>query len=432
MGNHFKQKLSAVALGSAIALASGSASAVNLISENGQELNFDLEVIAGYFSSQESYGNPNSEPSWTEAYAKYGFSGSQQLDNGHTVFGGINALSTGAWGDGEASGTTTGNERQTRLEDLFVGYRGDNFEISAGRQVLTIGDGFILNDDALNFGEAIDKDLNRGGAYWLAGRKAFDKTLMVKLGGDEGLRSDLFWFESDNKAQGSPQMAGLNVEYVTDTGTFGALYLKGLDSDPSGIAGGAFDNLQRDGQETFSVRYQGNAGVENLFLSTELASQKSGDGSPDGNAWYAEAGWTFADAMWSPSVTYRYSSFDKHYDQLFTGFNRGYGTWFQGEVWANYAAAGPGSTGVDIHHLGVKAAPSETLTVGALYFNFDDTSGRSDRTGGQEVNLYAEWVAYDHLIISPLVGFFTPDDSNGPQGNDNTNTYFQVLAIVPF
>lgn len=432
MRHTFKRQLSAALLGTAIAAAATPAAAYNLINEDGTELNFDLEMILGYFNSQESYGNPNSKPSWTEGYAKYGLSGSTAISDNTAVFGGVNVLTSFATGDGEASGTTNGDERQTKVEDLYAGFRTGNIEISAGRQNITLGDGFILNGDSLNFGEAIDKELSRGGAYWLAGRKAFDKTVMVKVGGDDGLRSDIFWFESDNKAQGRPEMAGVNLEYVTDTGTYGAMYLKGLDSNPTGIAGGAFDNLQRDGQRTVTLRYQGNAGVENLFLSAEYANQSSGNNTPDGNAWYAEAGWTFADTTWSPTLTYRYSTFDEHYDQLFTGFNRGYGTWFQGEVWANYAAAGPGNTGVDIHHVGVKANPSELLTVGALFFNFDNTSNHPARTDAQEFNVYAEWVANDHLIISPLLGFFKPDAANGPQGNTDTNTYFQVLAIVPF
>ncbi len=432
MNYKLKSILPMTSLVTAIALSANPAAAANLINENGRELNADLELVAGYFNSQETYGNSASSPVWTEAYAKYGFSGSQQLNNKHSVFGAINAVSAGSWGDGEASGTTAGEERQTRIEDLYLGYRTDNVEISVGRQNITIGDGFILNGDALNFGEAIDSDLNRGGAYWLAARKAFDQSLLIKLGGEEGLRSDLFWLESDNKAQGRPEMAGLNLEYVSDIGTFGAFYLKGLDTKPTGIAGGAFDNLQRDGQKTYSIRYQGNAGVENLFLSGEIVNQTNGNNTPNGSAWYAEAGWTFANAPWSPSVNYRYSSFDDNYDQLFTGFNRGYGTWFQGEVWANYGAAGPGNTGVDVHHLGVKANPSELITVGALYFDFNDTTNRSDRTDAKELNLFAEWVVNDHLIISPLLGFFSPEKDNGPQGNDNTNTYFQALAIMPF
>jgi len=432
MKTKMKRRLPGILLGAAIAAASGTASAYNLVNENGTELNFDLEIIAGYFSSQETYGNPDSKPSWTEIYAKYGFSGSKALGGDAAVYGAINALSAGAWGDGEASGVTTGNERGTELEDVYAGFRNSMFDFSVGRQNITLGDGFLMNGDSLNFGEAIDPALSRDGAYWLAARKAFDKTAWLKIGGEQGLRSDLFWFESDNKAQGQAEMAGINVEHNSDIGTFGLMYLKGLDVTPTGIAGGAFDNPQRDGQKNISLRYQGNAGVENLFLSAEYVDQTQGNNAPDAQAWYVEGGWTFANTPWSPSVNYRYSTFDVGYDQLFTGFNRGYGTWFQGEVWANYAAAGPGNTGVDVHHIGVKANPSELLTVGALYFDFEDKTGAPGRSDAQELNLYAEWVVNDHLIVSPLLGFFKPDSANSTQGNDDTNTYFQVLAIVPF
>lgn len=433
MRHIFTKKMPTMLLGSALCVASGPAMALNLSTSETHELNFDVEILAGYFSSQENYGSPNNAPQWGELAAKYGFSGERKIGPDSTLFGTANVVTTAAFGDGDASGLTSGSERQTKIEDFFVGYRTPLFEISAGRQAFTIGDGFILNDDGLNFGDLIDSQLDRGGAYWLAGRKAFDKTLLLKVGGDSGLRSDIFWFESDNNAKGAPEMAGVNLEYVAPEGTFAAFYLKGLDTNPTGVAGGAFDNPQRDGQETFSLRYQGNAGVDNLFLSAEYATQQSGDGSPDGDAWYAEAGWTFADTLWSPTLTYRYSTFDENYDDLFTGFSRGYGTWFQGEVWANYAAAGPGNKGVDVHHLGVTASPDERLTVGAIYFDFDNTLDNNPaRTDAQELNVWAEWVVHDHLIVSPLLGFFKPSADNGPQGNTNTNTYFQVLAIVPF
>jgi hypothetical protein len=237
------------------------------------------------------------------------------------------------------------------------------------------------------------------------------------------MRADLFWLESDNVAQSKMELAGINAEYVMPEGTFGVAYIEGLDV----MNGGA---THRDGQQTLSLRYQGNAGVENLFLSGEIVTQDQGDNSQaDGDAWYVEAGWTFADMPWSPSVNYRYSSFDEGFDPLFFGFNRGYGTWFQGEVAANYA--GPFNTGTDVHHVGVKANPTEMLSVGALYFNFSDTdAGFMD---GQELDLYAEWVVTPNLIVSPLVGFYKPDSSAGSQlGGNDTNVYGQVIAIVPF
>jgi len=239
------------------------------------------------------------------------------------------------------------------------------------------------------------------------------------------LRSDIFWIASDNKAQAETELAGINVEYQTEVGTFGGMYLKGLEVNEN------FGQTHRDGQDTFSLRFQGNAGVENLFLSSEFVTQNQGDNTrKDGNAWYVEAGWTFADVAWSPSVSYRYSTFEEGFDPLFFGFNRGYGTWFQGEVAANYA--GPFNSDADVHHLAIKASPSETLSIGALFFDFSDTAGGTGALDGQEIDLYAEWVVHDHLIISPLLGFYTPDNSGVQIGNDDTNTYFQMIAIVPF
>ncbi|OMH29047.1 hypothetical protein [Motiliproteus sp. MSK22-1] len=424
---------SAVVLAGIITTVPGTAYAYNLINENGTELNFDLEVIAGYFSSEETYGNTETEPKWTEGYAKYGFSGQRTLNHDSTLFGAANIVSSFSGGDGDAAGLTTGDEKETDIEDLYIGYRNQMFEVSLGRQNLSFGDGFILNGDSLNMGEGLDGiqpgfSANRGGAYWLAARKAFDKTAILRLGADSGLGSDIFWFESDNPAQASAEMAGINVEYVTDEGTFAGMYLKGLGVDKS--EADFFGYQGRDGQETFSLRYQGNAGVESLFLSAEIVTQEDGISGDNSDAWYLEAGWTFADTLWSPSVNYRYTSYDTGYDPLFFGFNRGYGTWFQGEVAANYA--GPFGTDSDIHYLGLTTHPSETLTLGASYFDFKDTNAGTGTNDASEINVWAEWVAMDHLIISPLVGFYTPDASTSSQGNDDTNTYFQILAIIPF
>lgn len=439
MKTNLMRKASVAVLGAALAAASGTASAYNLISKDGVELNLDVEAIFGAFNSQESYAQLRSsggDQSWQEAYVKYGLSGSRDLGNGLTLFGGANLLTSATFGDGDAAGFTTGDESDTEFEDLFIGLRGENLEFSFGRQNISLGDGFLINGDALNFGEGFDAipgapKIDRGGAYWLAARKAFDKTAMLRVGGDNGYRGDLFYIGSDNAAQSSMELAGLNVEYVAGYGTFGAMYLEGLDVDDTEAA--FFGHTHRDGQQTFSLRYQGNAGVENLFLSAEFVTQDQGNNTRrDGDGWYLEGGWTFADTQWSPSLNYRYSSFDEGFDPLFFGFNRGYGTWFQGEVAANYA--GPFNSNTDVHHLGLKFAPSETLSFGALYFDFNGDS--SNALDGTELDLYAEWVVNEHLIISPLVGFYTPKNSSangGTQiGNDDTNTYVQILAIVPF
>jgi len=439
MINLCKRPLSTLIAAAALTVASGTVNAYNLVDENGTTLNLDVEAVFGAFSSEESYAQLRSTPgdvSWQEAYVKYGVSGETALNDRFTLNGAVNLLSSGTFGDGDAGGFSTGNERDTEVEDAWLGVSTGNISFSAGRQNLSFGDGFLINGDSLNFGEGFDAipgapKIDRGGAYWLAARKAFDKTAMLKIESDSGLRSDIFWIESDNAAQSSMELAGINLEHVGDKGTLGLMYLEGLDVDDQQAA--FFGHTHRDGQQTLSLRYQGNAGVENLFLSGEFVTQDHGDNSrKDGDGWYAEAGWTYSQLPWSPSISYRYSSFDEGFDPLFFGFNRGYGTWFQGEVAANYA--GPFNSDTDVHHLAIKATPMDNLSIGALFFDFNGNS--SDALDAQELNLYAEWVVNDNLIISPLVGFFSPDKSaanGGTQlGSNDTSTYMQLLAIVLF
>lgn len=432
-----KNKLSAMIMGSALVMSSGYSAAYSLVEEEGYNLNLDTTAFVGAFSSKETYSaNPSSpkSPSWQEAHVKLGLSGAVLLDENQQIFGAANWVTSANWGDGDAAGMTLGSERNTDIEDLYIGYSGDMFSISVGRQVLKIGDGFVINDDGFGMGEGVDPGLKRAGAFYTAPHKAFDQTVKISVGGDQGFRTDLFWFKSDNKGQGRPTMAGANVEYIQDTGTFGLLYLKGLDTDPTGILGGAFDIPQRDGQTTTSIRYQGNAGVENLFLSSEFAFQKQGNDAPDANAWYAELGWTFADVAWSPTLKYRYSSFDPGYDQLFSGFNeqRGYGTWTQGEVRYFGATGGQFASDIDVHMLSAESLPRQDLVLGASFFDFADSNNGSGDNDAQEVDLYALWFASENLIVTPLLGFYKPDSDSSTQGNTNTNVYAQIQAIINF
>ncbi|PSL11698.1 alginate export protein [Marinobacterium halophilum] len=431
------------------ALISTPASAYNLYSENGTELNLDIEAVFGIFTSEENYNQgaktKGGGSDWQEGYIKYGFSGHHTYNSGSSLYAGLNVVSSGSWGDGDAGGFTSGDESDTDLEDAYLGWHSgnlipvlgeDGLDLSFGRQNFSIGDGFLINGDSLNLGDALNGggyDFDRGGAYWLAARKAFDRTAIARIGGANGLRADLFWIESDNPAQAMTELAGINAEYVTPEGTFGVAYIEGMDVNDKYAQ--ALGYTHRDGQQTLSTRYQGNAGVENLFLSGEFVTQDQGDNTrKDGDAWYAEAGWTFADLPWSPGVNYRYASFDEGFDPLFFGFNRGYGTWFQGEVAANYA--GPFNSATDVHHIGVKATPTEMLSIGALFFDFNDTAGGSGALDGQEIDIYAEWTVTPNLIVSPLIGFYSPDNSSaagGSQiGSNDTNVYGQVIAIVPF
>jgi hypothetical protein len=418
--------------------------AYELYADDDTHLNADLEAVFGLFHSQENYAITGSKTegssSWREGYVKYGISFDQGLAGAGTGYGKFNLLSSGTWGDGDAAGFTDGSERTTKIEDAYLGWRSgqlfealgeDGVDFSFGRQNVMIGDGFLINGDALNLGKGLaDGEFNRGGAYWLAARKAFDQTAILRLGGKDGLRGDLMWLKSDNRAQAKTEMLVGNLEHVSEAGTLGltAIDIRNIDEEFASPF-----QAERDGMKTYSVRGQGNAGVENLFLSGEYAWQDKQD-VDDENAWYLEAGWTFADVAWSPSVSYRYSRYSEGFDPLFTGFSRGYGTWFQGEVASNYA--GPFNSNTQIHHVALKVSPLENLSVGALWFDFNTLDRDLGNFDGRELDLYAEWAVSDHLIVMPVVGLYQPDRSaeeGGTQiGGDDSNLYSQLVFVSMF
>ncbi|MFI8481448.1 hypothetical protein ACIGCM_12855 [Pseudomonas sp. NPDC078700] len=430
-------------LATLVAVAS-QASAYELYADDDSHLNANIEAMYGAFHSQENYALSGrldkGSSSWQEGYIKYGLSFDQGLAGVGTAYGAASLLSSATWGDGDAAGFTDGSERTTKFEDAYLGWKSgdlfpvlgaDGIDISFGRQNLMVGDGFLINGDALNLGNGLaDGSFNRGGAYYLAARKAFDETAVLRIGGETGWRGDLMWLKSDNPAQAMTEMYVGTLEHVADAGTVGLTYINTTDVDEA-YASPA--QLERDGMHTYSLRAQGNAGVENLFLSGEYAKQDKPHTSTE-DAWYMEAGWTFADLPASPYVSYRYSRFSEGFDPLFYGLSRGFGTWFQGEVAGNYA--GPFNSNSRIQNVSLKITPLENLSIGAMAFNFDTIDRSLGNTDGNEYDLYAEWAVTDNVVIMPLIGLYQPDKSaeqGGTQlGSNDSNLYSQLMVFTTF
>ncbi|MFV3308030.1 hypothetical protein ACNFBT_22420 [Pseudomonas sp. NY15181] len=417
----------------------GNASAYELYADDDTHLNANLEATFGIFHSQENYAPSGrlseGSSSWREGYVKYGLSFDQGLAGAGTTYGAFGLLSSGTWGDGDAAGFSDGSERTTKIEDASLGWRSGNLfsalgedgvDLSFGRQNIVVGDGFLIDGDALNLGNGVaDGEFNRGGAYYLAARKNFDETAVLRLGGKEGWRSDLMWLKSDNRAQAKSELYVGTLEHVAKEATVGLTFIDVTDIDEQYASP---LQLDRRDMKTYSLRATGNAGVENLFLSGEYAEQDKRHVDNE-DAWYLEAGWTFKDVAWTPGVSYRYSRFSENYDTLFYGFSRGYGTWFQGEVAGNYA--GPFNSNSKIQQLTFKVSPLENLNLGAMLFDFKTLDKDLGNTDGQELDLYAEWGVTQNLMVMPLIGLYQPDKSaeqGGTQlGNNDTNLYSQVV-----
>ncbi|MDR8386330.1 Alginate-exp domain-containing protein [Pseudomonas sp. E141] len=430
----------AIGLGIALLVADSSAQAYELYADDDTTVTGNFLAVYGMFNSRKNYDGTRGGSSWREGFIKYGLSIDQTLGAMGSVYGTANLVSSGTWGDGDAAGLSDGSERTTKFDETFAGWRSgdlfpalgkDGVDLSYGRQVITLGDGFIINDDGLNLGKGVaDGEFNRGGAYYLAARHAFDKTAVLRLGGQEGVHGSLMWIKSDNRAQANTEMAAGTLQYSAAPGTLGLTYIHGIDVDDRYAS--EFQK-QREGMDIYSLRGAGNAGIDNAHFAFEYAWQDK-DAGPE-KAWYTEVGYTFAELPWTPDLTYRYSRYSKDWDSMFNGTSRGYGTWFQGEVTGNYS--GPFNSNTAVQHLGLKLKPTEAVTIGALFFDYKTLHTRDAlNLDGRELDLYVEWAVNEHLIVTPLVGLYKPEKDASNGGNqvsgNGTNVYSQLVVAVPF
>ena len=219
----------AVGMGLALLIGESSVQAFELYADDDTRLSGNFLAVYGMFNSRKNYDGTPGGSTWREGFIKYGVSLEQRLGGLGSVYGTANQVSSGTWGDGDASGVTTGSERTSQFDEAFAGWRSgelfpvlgtDGVDLSFGRQVIMLGDGFIINDDGTNLGKGVaDGEFNRGGAYYLAARHAFDQTALLRLGGKEGVHGSLMWIQSDNRAQANTEMAAGTLEYSAAPGT---------------------------------------------------------------------------------------------------------------------------------------------------------------------------------------------------------------------
>jgi Alginate export len=126
---------------------------------------------------------------------------------------------------------------------------------------------------------------------------------------------------------------------------------------------------------------------------------------------------------WTPQLNLRYAHFSgdpnpddrlkQSYDPLFTtGGDRGFGSWFLGEIFGQYIS--PNSNlNVAMAHL--KFAPLDTVEAGIIYYDFhlDQTAqfnnpSITSKNAAQEVDFYSVWSATESLTVSGVVGFAVP------------------------
>jgi len=434
--------VSSIALGCCIS----SAGAYSLVERENSRLDFRTYLSYGIFHSEETYnqGGPV-EPGgigWCEGVARYGLWGSHVFSGAPeiSIYGEIGAISGATWGSGDAGGYNNGTERESALDRAYIGIksgnafphlRRDGVQLSVGMQKIQVGDGFLINGDGISLGNNLTNGLfNRSGSLYLVIRNAFAKTAWLHLGADGPWRADLIWLKSDQRLKAKPELAIAVLERHHRLGMLGVTHFRGLDVDAR--YANAF-SAQRGGMKVTSLRGAGNPGMAPLRLHFEYARQSKRSGHE--TAWYAESGWQFARGWGKPVVSMRRTRYSEDYDTMFSGYSRGFGTWFQGEVAINYT--GPVMRNAVIDQIRMELTPGGSWDFGVIGHRFRTLDDRTqDNFDAWEVDTFVNFNPFKGLIITPVLGLYKPklaaEDGGAQQGSTDLNVYSQIIFEYAF
>ena len=449
------------ALAVALVVAAGrAAGAIDVLERDGLTLSFELEAgVGGFLTENTNFGVgridlPSGEASgdaqWGEGYLKPSLSFDYDTPGAGVVYGGVAGVGALTVGDGDAGGFTDGGDKKLSLEALYGGWRSgalfaeslgeDALDLSAGRQDFHVGDGFLIWDG--NFD-------NRGdGAYWLGPRTAFEFAGLARVG-TRPLGGQAFFLRADGD-QGHTELAGVNLDFglgdfgLGDDGVLGAMYLQITDADARFEA-----EMPRDGMQLATVRLNDVRvpGFQDAGIFAQYARQ-FGDGDDvdfDAQAFYVEPFYNFSWLPWSPTLAYRFAYFSgdpdpddderEDFDPLFYDYSRGWGTWTQGEIVGEYLLFNSNQVNHMVH---LSATPTETVSVGALYYHFDLAERNyfgtpvEDKDFADEVNVYVDWTVNDNLLIGALSGVAWPGEAAEELFGDDPFYLLLTYAIITF
>jgi len=402
--------------------------------DNSSFLQASVGLDLAYFSMDDAwYGNDRAVigsdiDNWWESLVRLGLEGSYTLPNSQTFYARVDAVQANTFGGIDVGGTNDvhGDVSSLRLDKAYAGWRSgqlfsslgqDFLDIALGRQLYTVGDGFLFACQGQGGGKRA--------AWYLGGRRSTDFSTIIRMHSGPW-SGDLFYFEED-------RMNDFEKEYFGDQNTrAGGVTMEYAFSESAHLGGSLFaldsDNLNRDGMQVYDLRgdikpFARLGGAEilrPLRFAGEYAHEDKDNDQENGNGWYAAVSYQFAEVPWQPELTYRYASFDQHYDPLFYGGND-WGTWYQGEIVGEYDDLA--NSNIDAHMLRLKVQPLESLTIHLLYFNFtvhqpeallqfgSATESVTSDDYADEWDLIFDWAATDHLTLSLVGAYAKPDDA---------------------
>lgn len=353
--------------------------------------------------------------SWAESSIEYGLAGATRLgDAPATGFAEVTGVGSAAVGNDLFR---NGPRYRNKVEKAYAGFawtdreRGRSIKLSAGRQNWQLYGGFLFS----RFAAGANAGPNPG--LYLSPRTTYQRTVLLDArAGDWRFEAfDLDPAELDDFDSGS-RYVGANLRRVDTQGLEWGLTGYHVPQSRSRIPLASGGSTPREGLRVWAARL----GRKNLFEVTgldvlgEYATQDSTRVDWDARAWYAQIGYGFRDARWSPHLTYRRASFggddpgtstQEAFDaQLSSGLDE----WVQGISFKKVVT----NSNLDTHRLRLNLGTGPALNFTFDYFRLEANRVAPDGFNhyGDEFNAAVRWAITPRLFFLGVVGQAWPGD----------------------
>lgn len=365
---------------------------------------------------------PGRVPAWTEGFVESGLGAASQI--GDSPFYGYGALTyLTSWSRGQDIYRADARSLTT-LEKAYAGLlyvdpaTGATLNVSAGRQAVTLNDGFLIHfvRGSANIGK-------RAGLY-LGPRTTNDFSVVAD--GSHGPWSFKAFYIDPNELRlvdSRSTFAGFNLRYrITPTLSVDASVITVPRSVTTfGLPDGS--RVPKEGLRTLAghVRWNQAFGVEGMWLAGEFAHQTSDRAATEAHAGYGLVGYRAGWLPWSPSLSYRYAfaSGDdprtRRYERFDPLLSTGLGNWLQGVTFGKLTS----NSNLAVHRLQFDVMPTPALN---LTFDWHllrapeltnlgsnpVISRLSSHDLGQEFTLTARWAINRNLFLQSFVSVAVP------------------------
>ena len=356
----------------------------------------------------------DSDASWLEGYLKPGISFENKLGGSDTLYGKFSAVASYTLGTDAYDASNTG---RITVEEAFLGYRsifdrGRIFDVSVGPRELKLGTGMLVSNGGSSGFER--------GALKFGPRKAWEMAAIGRVS-NQYFTGTAFYIDPNEMPSndGKNSLAGVDARFDSEGGGYlGATYLNVFNSNsayPQAAPGGAGAPMvirgAREGLNAVNLYARTNpipGGFGDFFVAADFAQEWNDAVNMRAWAGRVQAGVTFRDLTWTPSLMYSFQTFSGD-DPLTARLERFDPLYYEGSpsAWSTGSKSSMVfiNSNVQAHglSLAIKPTPRDTVTFRYAHIRANELAspvqfGQATRVGfSNNVPSLVSGVTHPHL-----------------------------------